>query len=390
VAGKLYKRKDGYWYYKYRYIRDDGYVGYKMKSCRTTDALTAEKVKNRFDKIYGVLTNPLKRPRYTLWQLIKEYLSHRKSKVNKSLLSPYTYHSDNSTLNIFNRWIVKKYGRDFYLMDLTKNHIQQFIDYRLNNVSATTTSNNIRHLSSFFSWLVRNDHIESNLVASDKIEKPKPQRRVDIPTKDEWKILWEYLEKYIKSWKKGKSKYEYLKTIIWIQMNLGMRIGEVTSIKWEQGSDDNGIGHSRSYVYLSKDFNKLTIYFKKRLRVLPTDMIIDVLQKIPQRHTIRKWRKNRKDIRMKYVFGNPYTNQIRYINTISRDFKKILKDAGIDEKYTTHTLRHGWAVNCIRKDINIYLISKFMGHSVLQVTEMYADHLHSDDFITITQNISPA
>ena len=93
---------------------------------------------------------------------------------------------------------------------------------------------------------------------------------------------------------------------------------------------------------------------------------------------------------MKYVFGNPYTNQIRYINTISRDFKKILKDAGIDEKYTTHTLRHGWAVNCIRKDINIYLISKFMGHSVLQVTEMYANHLHSDDFITITKNISPA
>ena len=62
---------------------------------------------------------------------------------------------------------------------------------------------------------------------------------------------------------------------------------------------------------------------------------------------------------MKYVFGNPYTNESRYSNQISRDFKKLMRELNLNSNYTTHSLRHGWAVNQIRNDSNIYTISKF-------------------------------
>ena len=92
---------------------------------------------------------------------------------------------------------------------------------------------------------------------------------------------------------------------------------------------------------------------------------------------------------MKYVFGNPYTNEQRYSNQISRDFKKLMRELNLNSNYTTHSLRHGWAVNQIRNNSNIYTISKFMGHSMVQVTEIYADHLVSDDFDELVLNNKP-
>ena len=93
---------------------------------------------------------------------------------------------------------------------------------------------------------------------------------------------------------------------------------------------------------------------------------------------------------MKYVFGNPYTNKERGLSSISRDFKKLLNECGISPRYTSHSLRHGWAVNQIRLGTDIYKISKFMGHSVIQVTELYANHLSSEDFDEIINNNKPA
>jgi len=119
---------------------------------------------------------------------------------------------------------------------------------------------------------------------------------------------------------------------------------------------------------------------------------MNVLEKIPQNYKVRRWvntSRRRKAVKMKYVFGNPYTNNERYTNQISRDFKKLMRKLRLSEKLTTHSLRHGWAVNQIRNNSNIYTISKFMGHSVVQVTEIYANHLRSDDFDEIVLNNKP-
>ena len=175
-------------------------------------------------------------------------------------------------------------------------------------------------------------------------------------------------------------------------MNLGMRIGELLSMKWKKGVHDNDTGHSVNYVYLSSDMSKLTIYFKRRLRTIPTNSIIHILEKIPREYSVRKWLnvpRNLKKVKMDYVFGNEYTNKSRYGNQVSRDFKKLMMKLDLDTNYTSHSLRHGWAVNQIRNNSNIYTISKFMGHSMVQVTEIYADHLQSDDFDELVNNNKP-
>jgi len=393
MAGKLYKRKDGYWYYKYSFINEFGFSKWRMISCKTKDDDVAVRVKIQYDMTFGELKNPFSNPKFTYLDMKTEYLKTRLLKVKRGQLSDLTYKSDRNCLNRFGEWLIKKHGSEGYTLgDINYKLIQNFIDDRLDEVTTTTIDNNIKHLSSFMSWCVRKDFIKTNPVMSKKLDKPRRKKRKLIPSKEEWLKLWKYHEDKVNRFLQGDEEYDYFPMMIFFQMNLGLRIGEVLGMKWRRGGDDNDTGHSKNYIYLSDDRNKLTIYFKRRLREIPSASVMNLLDKIPVDYKLRKWvhtSKDRKNIKMKYVFGNPYTNEPRYSNQISRDFKKLMRELNLNENYTSHSLRHGWAVNQIRNDSNIYTISKFMGHSMVQVTEIYTDHLQSEDFEELVLNNKP-
>mgnify|MGYP005990908967 FL=1 len=393
MAGKLYKRKDGYWYYKYSFINEFGFSKWRMISCKTKDDEVAVRVKNQYDKTFGELKNPFSNPKFTYLEMKTEYLKTRLLKVKRGQLSDLTYKSDCNSLNRFGEWLLNKYGSEGYVLgDINHKLVQKFIDDRLDEVSTTTIDNNLKHLSSFMGWCLKKDFVKVNPVMSAKLDKPKRKKRKLIPSKDEWSLLWKHLETKVQRFLDGEEEYDFFSMMIFVQMNLGLRIGEVLGMKWNRGSDDNDTGHSKNYIYLSDDNNKLVIYFKRRLRTIPTSSINYLLDKIPTDYRLRKWvntSTDKKKVKMKYVFGNPYTNEQRYSNQISRDFKKLMRELNLNSNYTTHSLRHGWAVNQIRNNSNIYTISKFMGHSMVQVTEIYADHLVSDDFDELVLNNKP-
>ena len=391
MSGNLYKRKDGYWYYKYSFINEFGFSKWRMISCKTKDDDVAFQVKSQFDKTYGNLKNPFSNPKFTFVDMREEYLKARRLKVKRGQLSDLTFKSDINSLKRFGEWLFKKYGTERYVLgDINHKIVQKFIDDRLEDVSTTTIDNNIKHLSSFMGWCMRKDFIKANPILSRKLDKPRRKKRQLIPSKDEWMKLWNYCESKVNRFLSGEEDYDFFTMMIFFQMNLGMRIGEVLSMKWVRETNDMDTGHSNNYVFLSED--KLTIYFKRRLREIPITSVKHLLDKIPTEYKLRKWVKtsdDKKNIDMKYVFGNPYTNESRYGNQISRDFKNLMRELNLNTSYTTHSLRHGWAVNQIRNNSNIYTISKFMGHSMVQVTEIYANHLQSDDFDELVLNNKP-
>jgi integrase len=65
-------------------------------------------------------------------------------------------------------------------------------------------------------------------------------------------------------------------------------------------------------------------------------------------------------------------NQLSSKTTILNKYlKEIAQKAGINKKISTHTARHTFADLARQKDINLYNISKTLGHSKLNVTENY-------------------
>ncbi len=57
---------------------------------------------------------------------------------------------------------------------------------------------------------------------------------------------------------------------------------------------------------------------------------------------------------------------------ISHKFKKILLQAGLNQKYSFHTLRHTFASRLVQKGVSIYHVAKLLTHSDIRVTQIYA------------------
>jgi integrase len=64
---------------------------------------------------------------------------------------------------------------------------------------------------------------------------------------------------------------------------------------------------------------------------------------------------------------------------MTRMFKSLMKEVGLNEAYTPHSIRHGFVSFLATKGETIFNISKIVGHSVAEVTEfIYSHHTPKD------------
>ena len=76
---------------------------------------------------------------------------------------------------------------------------------------------------------------------------------------------------------------------------------------------------------------------------------------------------------------------------ISKQFKRAIRECGIDDSQHLHNTRHTFAVRTWLKTNNIYMVKEQLGHSSVTVTEGYAKHKRSKisvDFPTLTKQIA--
>jgi integrase len=67
-------------------------------------------------------------------------------------------------------------------------------------------------------------------------------------------------------------------------------------------------------------------------------------------------------------------------HNVNRKMKKIGESLGI-EKLTSYAARHSFADISRRSGVDLFNISKSMGHATLKTTEIYLDSLSDDDLI---------
>jgi len=147
--------------------------------------------------------------------------------------------------------------------------------------------------------------------------------------------------------------------IVDLTLNTGLRIAEVYSL------------------------NVGDVYDRKRLKVIGKG---DKLRSIPLNAEIRRhiekylsWKKKRGESLDLYapLFVSRNKNRMS-IRAIQRAFDKVLKDAGIDEDFTFHTLRHTFASVMYRTVRNIRTVQELLGHSRLDTTMVYT-HVSEED-----------
>ncbi len=396
----IYKR-NGYWVYQV-YVKDPitGYVRRKYKSLDLPKNLS----KNEIERIKVDLDKEFKdqkvketlSPSLYLSSSIQLYLSQKEIEVDQNRRSPNTLRTDKNSLSIFEEFIKDHYG-DIDIKKITRKHIFRWKEQRYTEVnSPTTISVNMRTVRSFFSYMVKTERITSNPF--EGVDIPTPRRRKEENITEIFDKLYGIIKEEIGRRKKGKPRKRERKPNnekeglewfydnhwfvhhLWIMLNTGMRSGEVSLIKWKKGKMDVGDEHSRSYVYLSNDLDTITIYFKRRKREIPVPPpMMDSLKVLPK---IKKIRKNHPT----YLFENNLTGKPHSVTTVGKLFKKLIHDLNekdenlnLDEDHTPHSVRHGYISHLIRNGGSIFNVSRIVGHSTEQITEMIYTHTKPTD-----------
>ena len=317
------------------------------------------------------------------WQ-IEEFMMYCKSKG----LRRKTMLSYEQTLRLFERWC-KEEMEIAYVEEITENVIRHYItelqdrgkyNYCANEqskicnaperrrdfrqpLSPTTINNYLRNLRVFFAWLVEDDIIKNSPMRRIKPLKITRNAKEYMSDVDFKKLIHGLDKSYF-------SEHRDYAMIV-LMLDSGMRLGECSTLLTEQVD----LAHHR--IYLKADDTKgrkdRVVYFSEK-----TESIL------------RNWLKF-KDRYMdsEFVFPSRTTKSNVNISSFETNFKRYLVRFGINQKLTPHCLRNNFAKRCLMNGMDIYTLSKILGHSSVTITEKAYLDLNVDDIGYRYKNYSP-
>ncbi|MGN0614425.1 MAG: tyrosine-type recombinase/integrase [Porcipelethomonas sp.] len=285
----------------------------------------------------------------TVSNVYKEWLNAVVNRVKESTLANYT--------NKFEKHILPEFG-DIPCADLTAGRINAFINKKL---ADGLSSSYVRDIFTVFKTLLKYAQEEYGFKLSLKnVVLPKAERKqVEKINEKEQKMLVSYL----------KANMSLTSFGIMLSLFMGLRIGELCGLKWEDVDFQNRILHIRRTVQRISSANgnqktKVVISAPKSATSFREIAIPDMLMKYFEMF---------RDEADHFILSGadkpiePRTMQYRY--------KRILRNAEV-ENHNYHKLRHTFATNSAEKGFHVKALSAVLGHS--NVTLTLNRYIHPD------------
>ncbi|HLS65668.1 MAG TPA: tyrosine-type recombinase/integrase [Pseudogracilibacillus sp.] len=254
--------------------------------------------------------------------------------------------------------------------EVTPKHIKLFIRHRqrLGREKNIKINNRLATLKVFFNYLVDMEIVEKENNPAVDIKNLKESRTVITTFTDDEVV------KIINS--TGTQSYSNIrdKTILIFLFETGVRVSELIGIKNEDVFIDRifirGKGSHERYVYISKKMRRQMKRFKKERRLrfnhIPSSYVDDS------------------------YFLNQEADGVTRSNVnkiLRRAGKKVITRDGI--RCSPHDCRHYFAQKQIKQGIDVYSLSRLLGHSNIDITTQYLRGLQTDDIIEIGRRTSP-
>ncbi|MDL0137668.1 site-specific integrase [Halobacterium salinarum] len=160
--------------------------------------------------------------------------------------------------------------------------------------------------------------------------------------------------------------------IIRLLYQTGLRRGELSDIRLEDIDRDN----REIDIHAEKTHLNRTVYYKPKLDT-----------------QLNRWvnveRKSLVTAGSEYLFPTYKSEQISP-EQVNRTVRKAADNAGLQEyvytnaggkeqvKITAHVLRHSFAMNCLKNDMDSKFIQELMGHAKIETTERYLNAIDDD------------
>ena len=277
------------------------------------------------------------------------------------------YTVDKITENVIRRYIsdLQERGKyTFYVNDLSKNknYPDRRRDYR-KPVSVTTINNYIRNIRVFFNWMEREYIIRKNPMKRIRQLKHNRQAKVFLSDEDLKKLLSKFDKSYFTEHR------DYV--MIMLMLDSGMRLGECSTLLVTD------LELARKRINLRAEETKgrkdRTVYFSPR-----TESVL------------RRWLQFKdRYVECDYLFPVKEHGGSIAVGNFESNFKKYIHRAGLNEGYCPHCLRNNFAKRCLMNGMDIFTLSKILGHSSVEVTEQAYLDLTDEDISKQYHRASP-
>lgn len=147
------------------------------------------------------------------------------------------------------------------------------------------------------------------------------------------------------------------KTMIQLFLNSGLRLSELTNLKW-------------------RDINLMTGQLKVVQGKGAKDRVLWIDDKTIK--ALQEWRERQLEWgKSDYIFTTRTLNQLDG-KAVRKMIKIYSNKAGIEKDISTHNLRHTFATDLLRDTKNIRIVQKALGHSDISTTQIYT-HIIDDE-----------
>ncbi len=317
------------------------------------------------------------------WQINEFMVYCRSTQLREKTMLSYE-----QALRLFERWcgenlsiltvdkvtepVIRRYINDlqergkytFYAQDKQKetNHPDRRRDFR-KPISITTINNYIRNLRVFFNWLERDYVIRKNPMK--KVRQLKTNRKAKEFLSDEElrKLLGHLDRSYFAEHR------DYV--MILLMLDSGMRLGECSELLVAD------IEIARRRINLRAEITKgrkdRTVFFSAKTEAV-----------------LRRWLQYKdRYVETDYLFPVKEHGGSVGVSNFENNFKKYILRSGLSKNYTPHCLRNNFAKRCLMNGMDVFTLSKLLGHSSVQVTEQAYLDLNDDDISKRYQHYSP-
>ena len=252
---------------------------------------------------------------------------------------------------------LKGYGMDIAIRDVGRDYLVGLTDYLRNEhrkpdgtpIQAYTVINYMACLRNALNMAVREDVLPENpmnrLTPQDKVKAPESKR--EFLTIEEVKRLEE-----------TECKHLYVKQAFLFGCYCGLRTSDIRKITWGQLTDDNG--QCRLHIIMHKTKTPIYLPLSKK-----------ALQWLPERGTAKDYDR---------IFPKlPVQVSTKHL------LKDWLDSAGITKPITFHCSRHTFATMMLTLGADIYTVSKLLGHTKVETTQIYAKIINKkkDDAVSL-------
>lgn len=227
------------------------------------------------------------------------------------------------------------------LNEITPLQLERWKTKRLDSgVKKCTINRNLGAFKASLNRAVELKYLQYNPISQVKLFKVKDERFRYLADDEKARLL-SHLPKFDK----------WFQTIILLALNTGLRKSNIIRLEWEN-------------VMLTSDYPCIV--------VKPDNFKGNKLHSVPLNKTaynaLIDWKANQTE-QSKFVFINPQTGQP--YNNIRKPFARLLKLAEITN-FRFHDQRHDCASSLVKNGVDLYTVSKILGHADTKMTQRYA------------------